>query len=364
MKHSRSFFWYTLILVVACVAAGFALRSRIQTLRMSRVSIRTADVVPKFRPEDAGEIRISWRALTTTIRRKNGIWVVAERGDLPADATKVAAFLDAVRTMRALKIITPADRATMSRLRVAAEETDPNIVPGVRFVIRNGASEPLLDLVMGRGHFVNLPDDRTPRNQRAPDGRYLSITRKDGSSVVFLTPSVFEDFHPVTGSWLQPPVFRNIAYTIRMEFRQVPQKNPLWMIFRDAKSPNFTAFGPGNPVVSLQTVLTICRLLSRHYIADANVRSHYGPVNGPFASFAAEDASGAIRTLRFYRSGREPRKILFSVESSLAPRKKHTEEARKAAAEFVAGRENLFYEMPAQLFDLLKTPPFEQKKKQ
>ena len=363
MKCSKRFFWYTLILVIACMAAGIALLKRFQKLRMSRVSVRTADVVPKFNPQEAEEIQISWRVLTTTLRKKNGTWVVAERADLPADASKVASFLDSVRTMRPLKIITPADRATMSRLRVSAVETDPKIVPGIRFVIRNGKSESLMDLVMGRGHFVNLPDDTTPRDQRVPDGRYLSIAKKDGSSVVFLTPSVFEDFHPVTGTWLQSPVFRNIAYTIRMEFRQMPQKNPVWMIFRSAKSPNFTAFGPGNHQVSRQAVLTICRVLSRHYIADARPRSFYRDLEPSFASFTAEDSSGVIRTLRFHRVKSDPRKFLVTVEASLAKGRNVGKDAQKAAEEFTAGRENICYEISAQVFDLLKKPPFEQPKK-
>ncbi len=364
MKHSRRVLLYSLILVIACIAAGIALLKRFQALRMSRVSVRTADVVPKFKPEEVEEIKITWRVLSTTIRKKNGGWVIAERGDLPADSSKIASFLEAVRTMHPLKIITPADRAVMSRLRVAAEEPDPKVVPGIRFVLRNGKSESLLDLVMGRGHFVNLPDDMTPREQRAPDGRYLSIAKPDGSSVVFLTPSVFEDFHPVTGTWLQSPVFRNIAYTIRMEFRQLPQKNPVWMIFRSGKTPNFTAFGPGNHVVSRQAVLTICRLLSRHYIADARLRSYYRELEPSFASFTAEDSSGVIRTLRFHRLKSDPRRILFTVESSLAKGKNVGKDARKATAEFTAGREDVCYEISAQVFELLKTPPFEQPKKQ
>ena len=363
MKCSKHFVLYTLILAAACIAAGCALWKRIQTLRMSRVSVRTADVVPKFKPEEAAEIKITWRVLSTTLRKKNGTWVVVEREGLPADASKIASFLDAVRTMRPLKIIAPADRATMSRLRVAAEESDPKIVPGVRFVIRNAKAEPLMDLVMGRGHFVNLPDNTTPRDQRVPDGRYLSIAKQDGSSIVFLTPSVFEDFHPVTGTWLQSPVFRNIAYTIRMEFRQLPQKNPVWMIFRSGKTPNFTAFGPGNHTVSRQAVLTICRILSRHYIADALSRSRCRDLEPSFASFTAEDSFGVTRTLRFHRVKSKPRKIFFTVEASLARGKKIGDEARKAAEEFTAGRENVCYELPAQVFELLKTPPFEQPKK-
>ena len=337
MKHSRRVLLYSLILVIACIAAGIALLKRFQALRMSRVSVRTADVVPKFKPEEVEEIKITWRVLSTTIRKKNGGWVIAERGDLPADSSKIASFLEAVRTMHPLKIITPADRAVMSRLRVAAEEPDPKVVPGIRFVLRNGKSESLLDLVMGRGHFVNLPDDMTPREQRAPDGRYLSIAKPDGSSVVFLTPSVFEDFHPVTGTWLQ---------------------------FRSGKTPNFTAFGPGNHVVSRQAVLTICRLLSRHYIADARLRSYYRELEPSFASFTAEDSSGVIRTLRFHRLKSDPRRILFTVESSLAKGKNVGKDARKAAAEFTAGREDVCYEISAQVFELLKIPPFEQPKKQ
>ena len=100
MKDSKRFAVYTLILVIACLAAGIALLKRFQTLRMSRVSVRTADVVPRFKPDEAEEIKISWRVLTTTLRKKNGSWVVAERGDLPADPSKINAFLESVRTMR------------------------------------------------------------------------------------------------------------------------------------------------------------------------------------------------------------------------------------------------------------------------
>lgn len=363
MKHSKHVLFYTLILAAACIAAAFALRERFRTLRMSRVSARTADIVPQFKPEEAEEIKVTWRFLSTTLRKKDGKWVVAERSDLPADSSKVSSFLEAVTMMKPLKIITPADRGTMARLRVSADEPDPKVVPGIHFTVRGGKSETLLDLVMGRGHFVNLPDDMTPRDQRVPDGRYLSVTKKDGSSVVFLTPSVFEDFHPITGTWLQSPVFRNIGYTIRMEFRQMPMLSPVWMIFRSGRSPDFTAFGPGKHAVSRQAVTTICRLLSRHYIADAHPRPYYKDVEPSFGSFTAEDSFGVIRTLRFYRVKSAPQKILFTVEASLAKGKTPGKEAQKMVDDFISGRDGVYYEMPAQVFDVLKTPPFEQMKK-
>ena len=107
-----------------------ALVCRFQSRRQASVKVETANLLPKLKMEEVAEFRLSWRTVSATLKKQNGVWMVAER-NLPADPAKIAAFLEAIGSIRPLKRIAPVDEKTMLRLRTFAEGFD-NAVPGVR----------------------------------------------------------------------------------------------------------------------------------------------------------------------------------------------------------------------------------------
>lgn len=72
-----------------------ALVCRFQSRRQASVKVETANLLPKLKMEEVAEFRLSWRTASATLKKQNGVWMVAER-NLPADPAKIAAFLEAI----------------------------------------------------------------------------------------------------------------------------------------------------------------------------------------------------------------------------------------------------------------------------
>lgn len=345
-----------LVLAVVCALALAALVQRFQTRRSASVKMETANLLPKFRKEDVAEIRLSWRNVSATLKKRDDVWIVAERG-LPAEPKKVATFLDAVQTIRPLKLIAPVDDKTQLRLRTFSEGFG-TAVPGVRVEFKSSDGKPLIDLVMGRGHF--LPDDTTPPDQRVPNGRYLSVRGKDGKPVVFLTPSVFEDFHPVPGSWLKAPVFENIAAAMGVVWRQLPMGQTVWAISRRDPRQAFEDASGGLRPVSRQGVSSLFSALSYRYMQDAFPRSHYKDLGPAFGELIVTDYYGVSRSLTFYRLKSDASKVIFSLNARIYRRVKVPgAEPEQIVRRFLSAGKDVYYEMPVQIFDLLTAAPFD-----
>lgn len=349
-----------IVLSVVCLLALLALFQRYQTRRHSSVKTETAGLLPKFRTEDVAEIRISWRKTVSTLRQRNGEWFVAER-DLSADPKKVSAFLEDVSAIRPLKLIAPVDDKTQLRLRTFADGFG-TAVPGIRVEFKDKDGGSLIDLVMGRGHF--LPDDTTPPDQRVPSGRYFSVRDRDGVPVVFLAPSVFEDYHPVPGSWLKYPVFENIAASMSVTWRQLPMGKVLWTISRrDPRRPFEDASGGLRPV-SRQGVSSFFSALSYRYSVDAFPRSHYKNLEPAFGELIVTDYYGVSRSLIFHRLKGDASKVVFSLSARVFRRVKIPgAEPEKTVRRFLAAGKDIYYEMPVQIFEILTAAPFETRKK-
>jgi len=363
MKKNTVF--YTVLLLAVTGIAVFALIQRFRIQLMSRITVRTTGILPQIRPDEIQEIKLQWRDTASTLRKKNGTWVLTERADFPANQKKVQSFLDDIIRMKALKIITAADRDTMNRLRVLPDTDKSQGIPGVRLTLKNAKEETLLDMTMGRGHFVKLPSQPPQQGPKTPDGRYFAVHKPDGKRIVLLSPSVFEAYHPTPGSWLQAPNLNALADTVSIAFREIPRIQPVWMIFRSSPSVMFTPYGTlQNVRVSPQAIRTLFSILTTHYVADAFPKAHYKNAEEPFASLTFVTSYGLKQTLTFRRIENVTGRVLFSVEADASKaRKVRGRDPEKLAKEFIAGRENVYYEIPENLFNILKTPPYESTKK-
>ena len=336
-----------------------ALVCRFQSRRQASVKVETANLLPKLKMEEVAEFRLSWRTASATLKKQNGVWMVAER-NLPADPAKIAAFLEAIGSIRPLKRITPVDEKTMLRLRTFAEGFD-NAVPGVRVVLKNSGGSSLLDLVMGRGHF--LPDDTTPPDQRVPSGRYFAIPGNDGKPVVFLAPSVFEDFHPVPGAWVKHPVFEQIAGATEIVWRSLPSGKVIWSISRSNPRLAFQD-ASGKRKISNQAVSSLLSGLSYRYTQDAFPLSHYTDRMPPFGELAVTDCFGVRRSLIFHRLKKDPSKVVVQLRAAVIgrPSVKGGDPAGMVRRFLSAGK-SIGFEMPSQVFEILTAPPFETPRK-
>ena len=235
MKHKISI--PVLVLIVVCALAAIALIQRALSHRNASVRTETAGLLPKFQADDVARFRLSWRDMAVTlVKNKNGVWTVEERA-LPADPKKVLEFLEAAASIRPLKLIAPADEKTLLRLRTFVQGFN-GAIPGARLEMQDKNGKELLNLAMGRGHF--LPDDTTPPDQRVPSGRYFALLdSKLNPGSVFLAPTIFEDAPPVPGAWLRQPVFENLNAALGILFRDLPKGRIQWTVSRPDPSRAF-----------------------------------------------------------------------------------------------------------------------------
>ena len=348
------------LLLIVILGAVLALFQRFRIHRMSRISTRTAGVLPPLQDAEAGEIILSWRNIVSSLKKKDGKWILIERPGVPVDQKKVISFIHELKRLRAFKIITPADPETMKRLRVIPSDETPEGIPGVRLLLKDPKGKTLLDLVMGRGHFVKLPDQPVMNQDRSPDGRYYAVRKPEGK-VVFLSSSSLESYHPAPGSWIRSPHPRMLQRTQSIAYREIPRIQPIWMIFRRNPADQFMPYGTIQDVrVNPQSVRTLFSMLSSKFVTDAHTEGRIGNAESPFAVLEIVSMEGLKQTLTFRKIKDDPERMLFSLRADASRMKKMKGfDPEKLEKQLNAGLENIWFEIPQNLFNMLKTAPFD-----
>jgi Domain of unknown function (DUF4340) len=125
---------------------------------------------------DIAAIRIAEPKATLTVQRKDERWVVAERGDFPADLSKVREF---VLKVIALKVGQSEPLGEKDRARLNLDES------GTKVEFLGADGKPLGALVVGRKHFkreVENPD------KAIPDGRFVVLPGEAGTAYLVADP--------------------------------------------------------------------------------------------------------------------------------------------------------------------------------
>ena len=356
MKHKISI--PVLVLIVVCTLAAIALIQRALSHRNASVRTETAGLLPKFQADDVARFRLSWRDMAVTlVKNKNGVWTVEERA-LPADPKKVLEFLEAAASIRPLKLIAPADEKTLLRLRTFVQGFN-GAIPGARLEMQDKNGKELLNLAMGRGHF--LPDDTTPPDQRVPSGRYFALLdSKLNPGSVFLAPTIFEDAPPVPGAWLRQPVFENLNAALGILFRDLPKGRIQWTVSRPDPSRAFEDASGGLRPVARQNISTLLSALAFRSAVDAFPRSHYKNLEPAFAELIITDAYGLSRKAVFHRLKGDSSKVVFTLDARIYRQVKMPGlDQQKLIDRFLFSGKDVCYEMPMPLFNELTAAPFE-----
>ena len=157
---------FTLILVVMlAVLGGGALLYQYQE-RMRRpdnVGTLGRTLFKDLQAADVTAIRIVEPKSTLTVQQKNDRWVIAERGDFPADVAKVREF---VLQALSLKVGMSEPIGDQDRARLNLDESGTQ----VEFVGADGKA--LSKLIVGKKYFKREVDN--PEKARA-DGRFVAL---------------------------------------------------------------------------------------------------------------------------------------------------------------------------------------------
>ena len=260
MKNKKN--WLTLLFFAAVTAATVwaVCAGRPMRRRHSGRGIHAA--LPASRVENTAKSVISWRDGRTTLIRRDGQWLLEERGGRPASSVRVAALLNSLTGLTPVKEIQNVTPEILRELRLV--DRDPEQIPGVRVKLYDRENRVLFDLLLGKGHFVR-PEPGLPPSPDA-EGRYVLTGGK-----VYLLPVVFENCHPVPAGWVDQLHLNELRKALVMTVRRLEngQKKILWSVFRSSTAHPFLMSAPkhGSPAEN-QLLSGMADRLSKPFTAD------------------------------------------------------------------------------------------------
>lgn len=185
-----------ILVVLLAILGGAALlyqrdeRSR----RPDNVSSLGRTLFKDLKAADIASIRIVEPKATLTLQRKDERWVIAERGDFPADVTRVREF---VLKVIGLKVGQSEPLGDKDRARLNLDAS------GTRVEFKGADGKDLGAFTVGRKYFkreVDNPDKATA------DGRFLALPGESG--VAFLVGDPIAQATARTAEWIDRTAFQ------------------------------------------------------------------------------------------------------------------------------------------------------------
>jgi hypothetical protein len=141
---------------------------------------------------DIASIGIKGSSSQVRLEKKDGRWVVADRFGYPAEFSKIAEFVRALRNAKTGRRF-EASEETLARMSLIDpyKEEIPESHKGIEVLLQTEAEKPLAHLVLG-----------SPRSSEtgASGGRYVKVK---GSSEVYLIDATLAQYKPSPPEWLE-----------------------------------------------------------------------------------------------------------------------------------------------------------------
>jgi hypothetical protein len=185
-----------ILVLLLVVLGGGALYYQYQerTRRPDNVGTLGRTLFKDLKAADITAIRIVEPKETLTVRRKDELWVIAERGDFPADLAKVREF---VLKVIGLKVGQSEALGEKDRARLNLDAS------GTRVEFLNAEGKPLGSFLAGRKYFkreVENPD------KAIPDGRWVALPGEAGTA--FLVGDPLAQATVRTAEWVDRSSFQ------------------------------------------------------------------------------------------------------------------------------------------------------------
>jgi hypothetical protein len=184
------------LVVLLAVLGGGALLYQYQerNRRPDNVATLGRSVFKDLKAADVAAIRIVEPKSTLTVQQKNDRWVIAERGDFPADVAKVREF---VLQALALKVGQSEPIGDKDRARLNLDES------GTQVEFAGADGKPLSKLVVGKKYFKREVDN--PEKARA-DGRFVALPGEP--KVVYIVSDPLNQATTRSSEWIDKTSFQ------------------------------------------------------------------------------------------------------------------------------------------------------------
>jgi hypothetical protein len=185
-----------ILVVLLAVLGGAALLYQHQerTRRPDSVATLGRPLLKDLKGADVAAIRIAEPKAILTISRKDDAWLIAERGDFPADVTRVREF---VLKAIGLKVGQSEPIGEKDRARFNLDAS------GTQVEFRNAEGKTLAAMTLGKKHFKREPDNP----ERAPgDGRFVALPGEAGT--VYLVGDALPQATARSAEWIERTSFQ------------------------------------------------------------------------------------------------------------------------------------------------------------
>jgi hypothetical protein len=189
------------ILVIALIVIGGGalwMYQQDRAVQAPAVATLGDPLLGSLQAADVAEIRIVEPGGKITLRRDGLRWVIAERGDFPADFAKVRNFVLAALALKTgqTDAIGPADRTQLRLDDPAAKEGGGTLV---EFAAADG--KPLGRLIVGRKYFKTTPENPEKANA---DGRFvLRPDAANGGATAIIVADPLEQAGTKPSLWIE-----------------------------------------------------------------------------------------------------------------------------------------------------------------
>jgi hypothetical protein len=154
-----------LLAAAAAVAVALAIAAVATGDRYASPARSEARAFPLLAGElaDIASVGIEKKGLALTLRRRGEDWLVAQKGDYPADVGKVGQL---VLTLADMRLVEPKTR--LPELYPRLEVADPGTGGGTLVALSDAAGKPLARLIVGKREFDRLGEGRGAVYVRRP----------------------------------------------------------------------------------------------------------------------------------------------------------------------------------------------------
>ena len=213
-----------IFVVLLAILGGGALLYQYQerSQRPDNAATLGRTLIRDLKAADVTAIRIVEPKSTLTLQKKGERWVLAERGDFPADVGKVR---ELVLQALSLKVGQSEPVGEKDRARLNLDES------GTRVEFLGGEGKPLSRLVVGKKYFKREVDN--PDKARA-DGRFVALPEEP--KVVYLVSDPMEQATTRSAQWIDKRSFQ-VEKVRTLEVR--PPDGGAWRIDRSGDNADW-----------------------------------------------------------------------------------------------------------------------------
>ncbi|HVU08661.1 MAG TPA: DUF4340 domain-containing protein [Verrucomicrobiae bacterium] len=183
-----------------------------------------------FQVNDVAQIRIAQGENEVVLLKTNDLWRVGERGNYPADFSKISQFLIKLGDLKIVQTM-EAGPSQWARLDLATSGQGTNSATVLEFFDASG--KPIQTLLLGKNHIHESQQVSTEgENENWPDGRYV-LTSTNSTTVAVISDALSEVSSPVS-QWLDKTFFKvEKPQSISVNY---PAATNSWELFRDSET--------------------------------------------------------------------------------------------------------------------------------